>query len=162
MKVLEKVTNAFEKILIFLACLYLAYIVFACSVQVFSRYVLNSSFSWTEETARYAFACMGMLGAPVALRRGMHVSVDILESKLYGRWKKVHEVIVLFCMLIVSIILMLYGWNLFVGMKGIYSSAVRLPMAAIYYSVPLCGFSSCWMIIVGLLEIITNTRKETT
>lgn len=159
MKVIEKITNLLEKILIFLACLYLVYVVFACSAQVFSRYVLNASFSWTEETARYAFACMGMLGAPVALRRGMHVSVDLLETKLTGTLKKIHEAVILLSMLVISVILMFYGWKLFISMDGIYSSAVRLPMMAIYYSVPLCGLTSCWMIIAGLLEIIVSVKK---
>jgi TRAP-type C4-dicarboxylate transport system permease small subunit len=50
--------------------------------QVTSRYVLNAPLVWTEELARilYIWACY--LGAPVALRRGNHVTIVFVSERL--------------------------------------------------------------------------------
>ncbi len=138
------------------------YIVFACAMQVFSRYVLNSSFAWTEETARFAFATMGMLGAPVALRKGMHVNVDILETRLRGRALLVQRLILNALLFLAALILLRYGMTLFLAIGGSYSPAVKIPMQAIYFSVPLSGLVSMWVIAVDCLDtLLVKWPKET-
>lgn len=159
MKTLRTISDTLAKILTVLACAYLLYILFACSAQVFSRYILNASFSWTEETARYAFADMGMLGIPVALRKGMHVNVDLLEERLSPKAKLLQKTVIHFCIFLISAVLLVRGWTLFAGMKGIYSSAVRIPMQAVYYAVPLCGLASMWMAAAGAIESVHELRK---
>ena len=51
-------------------------------LQVGFRYALNSPLTWTEELARilYIWACY--LGAPVALRRGNHVTIVFVADRL--------------------------------------------------------------------------------
>ena len=51
-------------------------------VQVFSRYVLNSSISWSEEIARYLMIWTALVGASVALRQGSHVAITLLIERL--------------------------------------------------------------------------------
>ncbi len=50
--------------------------------QVTFRYALNAPLVWTEELARilYIWACY--LGAPVALRRGNHVTIVFVSERL--------------------------------------------------------------------------------
>jgi len=50
--------------------------------QVFSRYVLGSSISWSEELARYLMIWMALVGASVAVRQGAHVGVTLLVERL--------------------------------------------------------------------------------
>jgi TRAP-type C4-dicarboxylate transport system permease small subunit len=51
-------------------------------LQVTFRYALNTPLVWTEELARilYIWACY--LGAPVALRRGNHVTIVFVLERL--------------------------------------------------------------------------------
>ncbi len=53
--------------------------------QVFSRYVLGSSISWSEELARYLMIWMALVGASVAVRQGAHVGVTLLVERLGPR-----------------------------------------------------------------------------
>ena len=160
MRLIVKITDILTNILLTIACIDLLYILFACGMQVFSRYVLNSSFAWTEETARYAFACMGMLGAPVALRKGMHVNVDILTRKLSGKNLRIQKIIIFSFIFAVSFILLKEGLVLFYGMKDILSPVVRIPMSYVYFSVPVCGITSMWICLVELLGIFTENRMK--
>lgn len=47
-------------------------------VQFFTRYVLNSSLSWTEEIARYLLIAVGFTGGIVAVRKNTHIMVEFL------------------------------------------------------------------------------------
>ena len=50
--------------------------------QVGARYLFEAPPSWTEELARYAQVWLVLLAAPVCLRRGMHLAVDLLTPRL--------------------------------------------------------------------------------
>lgn len=51
-------------------------------VQFFTRYVLNSSLSWTEEVAQYMLMVLAFLGSAIAARRGTHIAVEFLFAWL--------------------------------------------------------------------------------
>jgi TRAP-type C4-dicarboxylate transport system permease small subunit len=51
-------------------------------VQFFTRYVLNSSLSWTEEIAQYMLMVLAFLGSAMAARRGTHIAVEFLFAAL--------------------------------------------------------------------------------
>ena len=53
--------------------------------QVGARYLFDSPPSWTEELARYCQVWLVLLAAPVCLRRGMHLAVDLLSPRLPTR-----------------------------------------------------------------------------
>lgn len=59
-----------------------AVMVVAISYQVFGRYVLDRSPSWSEELSRYLMVWLTMLGAAAAVRGGGHIAVTTLIDML--------------------------------------------------------------------------------
>lgn len=55
--------------------------ILAGGAQVFNRFVLNQSLSWSEEFQRYAHIWIVYLAIPVAYQRGMHIGMDILKAR---------------------------------------------------------------------------------
>ncbi len=115
-----------------------AYMTLAVLAQVFGRYVFNYSISWTEETARYAQIWVVLMGAGIAMRRGLHVAVDALVAMLPLAWARAFSLLVVagalwFLGVVVygSLPLIELGW-LFET-----SSVLQLPMWVIYLSLPL-------------------------
>lgn len=51
-------------------------------LQVFTRYVVNDPFSWTEEAARYLYVYIVFLGASAAVSDRSHVAIGFLAAKL--------------------------------------------------------------------------------
>ena len=51
-------------------------------LQVTFRYVLATPLTWTEELARYCYIWACWLGAPVALRRGNHITIAVVSDRL--------------------------------------------------------------------------------
>src|SRR2546429_6508505 len=54
-------------------------------LQVFNRFVLNRSLSWSEEFQIFAHIWIVFLAIPIAYRRGAHLSMDSLRAKLPRR-----------------------------------------------------------------------------
>ncbi len=45
-------------------------------LQFFTRYVLNDSWVWTEEIARYLLIGITFIGSALAMRKGSHIAVE--------------------------------------------------------------------------------------
>jgi len=50
-------------------------------LQVFNRFVLNSSLSWSEELQRYAHIWLVFIAIPVAYRRCAHIGMNMLVER---------------------------------------------------------------------------------
>jgi len=115
-----------------------AWMTLAVLAQVFGRYVFNYSISWTEETARYAQIWVVLMGAGIAMRRGLHVAVDALAAMLPLGWGRALSLLIAagalwFLGVVVygSLPLIELGW-LFET-----SPVLQVPMWIIYLSLPL-------------------------
>ena len=115
-----------------------AYMTLAVLVQVFGRYVFNYSISWTEETARYAQIWVVLMGAGIAMRRGLHVAVDALAAMLPLRWARVVSLVIaagalwfLGVVIYGSLPLIELGWFFET------SPVLQIPMWVIYLTLPL-------------------------
>jgi len=79
---LERINNVLLGIGKILAVIALAVMVCLILGQVFFRYVLNDAPNWTEEGARFGMLWMTGLMAPLAMRMGGFVAIDMLERAL--------------------------------------------------------------------------------
>ena len=57
-------------------------------LQVFSRYVLNTSFTFTEELARFSLIWLSILGAAYLNGKREHLSMDFLYQKFPAKFQK--------------------------------------------------------------------------
>lgn len=73
------------RILTSASVLLLVVITVVCCYEVFSRYALHSSHDWVEELTRFwLVACVFLILGP-AYRRGSHIAITILVSRLGRR-----------------------------------------------------------------------------
>lgn len=109
------------------------------AVQVFSRYVLNYSLFWSEETARFLLVWLTFLGATVAYYYGAHPGVDVLYRRLppglqYGANLLVHGAsMFLFTLMVIQ------GAEFAFFVRLQISPALSLPKWVIMGVVPLSG-----------------------
>lgn len=142
---------------IFLVIL-MALMVLSVLWQIFSRYLMNSPSSFTEELARYLFIWIGILGAAYASGQQTHLAIDILPPKLnpVNRIRLrigINLLIILFCLTV----LVVGGGNLvYVNYElGQSSAALNLPLSWVYSIVPLSGV----LVIFYKVNEIIHSKK---
>ncbi len=109
-------------------------------MQVFWRYVLESSLYWSEELLRYMYVWVIFLGVSVGIRSRLHVAIDAFITLLRGRPRYVLKTIVHLLTVAFFVLLIVIGIRFTVYNLGQISPAVQLPMSLVYLGIPLGGF----------------------
>jgi len=106
-------------------------------LQVLFRYVLTQPLSWTEETARFLFVWVALLGAAVAFKDRSHFTITMLTDRFPPRMRLAMQVVVALGTTWLLGILMREG--LFVaGLNHIQESpAIGIPMSVPYMAIPV-------------------------
>tara|TARA_R110002049_G_scaffold308592_1_gene513049 strand:+ start:7120 stop:7611 length:492 start_codon:yes stop_codon:yes gene_type:complete len=127
--------------------------------QVFSRYVLNTSFSWTEELARFSLIWLSILGAAYLNARREHLSMDFLYGKFSdANKKKVSILIEVFVFLFALIVMVIGGLNLVYITLHLdqLSGTLRIPLGYIYAIMPFSGFLIMCFSVYHISKISNN------
>ena len=127
--------------------------------QVFTRFVLLDPSSWTEELARYLMIWVGLIGAAYAAGRRMHLSVDLLQSKLTGVRARTLRSIIGGCTLAFALVALAGGGTRLVWIMlklGQTSASLEVPIGYVYLAVPVSGLLIAWY---AALDLIADYRS---
>jgi TRAP-type C4-dicarboxylate transport system permease small subunit len=125
----------------FLALLMLS-IVLVVSWQVVSRYVLHSPSSVTEELSRCLLIWIGMTGAALAYRTGVHLGLDIVTRRFAEEQQRLLNMVLTSSVVLFSIVVMVIGGGNLMALTfelNQMSAALGIKMAYIYSVIPLAG-----------------------
>lgn len=131
--------------------------------QVFSRYLLGTSFTWTEEFARFALIWMTILGAAYLTGKKEHLSMDFLFQKFSKSNKRKVSVLIEVLVFLFALIVMVTG-----GLNLVYttlyleqlSGTLRIPLGYVYTIMPFSGFLIMCFSIYHILKIYNNTNEN--
>ncbi|PFG03351.1 TRAP transporter small permease [Bacillus sp. es.034] len=128
--------------------------------QVFSRFVLSTSLSWSEELARYLSIYAVFLGAAVALRKQGLISVEVLHEFIPAELTKWLKIIVNIICIIFSIILIVEGIEMMDRVQIQSSPAMQIPMSIPYASIPIGSLLMALNGLVVIIELIKGVNKH--
>jgi len=117
-------------------------------LQVFCRYVLKISLSFTEELARFLFIWVTFLGTAMALKKNQHVCMELLLEQLPATARKVIELVGTITSAVIYLIMIWSGYVVVSKTMRQTSAALNLPMGLVYAVVPVCGI----LMLLFLLE----------
>ncbi len=120
--------------------------------SVFQRYILGRPLTWTDELSGFLVVAIVMLGAAETLRRGEHISVDLISSKATAGKKVLVQFWAYFSTALVAAVLFISGWGAvkFSWDIGVYSDG--------YLEAPLWIPQSFILIGAGLLFLLSIAR----
>lgn len=119
--------------------------------QVFSRYVVGRSSSFTEEFARFALIWLTLLGAAYLNGKRAHLTMDFLTRKLSPERLFARRRVVSGLMFVFALIVMVVGGGNLVYTTlrlGQVSPAIGVPLGVVYAVVPLSGLLICYFTAV--------------
>jgi TRAP-type transport system small permease protein len=105
--------------------------------QVFSRFVLKDSISWSEELARFIMVWGVLLGAGYATRKGELIAVEVLAEYSPPKMKVVLGLLVHLLTIIFCAYLFYYGVIMALKVQMQTSPALGLSMLVPYASIPV-------------------------
>jgi TRAP-type C4-dicarboxylate transport system permease small subunit len=126
--------NSFFEKLTMLMIIVMVIVVFA---QVFWRYVLHNSLSWSEELAIFLFMWVTFLGAEIVLRKGNHIAVDALINTLKGIPKLVLSILIDLVIIVFACIVLVSGIQLTISTFNQPSAALNISMSWVYAAIPV-------------------------
>ena len=139
----EYIFNKVNKILEWFLIVIFALLVLDVLFQVFSRYILGTSFTWTEEFARFSLIWMTILGAAYLNAKREHLSMDFLYQKLSLKNKRKASILIEVFIFLFALIVMVVGvLNLVYTTLHLeqLSGTLRIPLGYVYAILPFSGF----------------------
>ena len=110
--------------------------------QVFSRYLLDSPSSFTDELAGFLLIWVGVLGAAYVAGRKEHLAIDILIQRSPPARQRfllylIHSLIFLFALSVMVTGGFILVYSRFV--LQVKSAALQLPLGFVYIVLPISG-----------------------
>ena len=157
--VFNKVNLILEKILIVIFALLVLDVLF----QVFSRYILGTSFTWTEEFARFSLIWLTILGAAYLNGKREHLSMDFFYQKFSESNKRKASILIEVLIFLFALIVMVVG-----GFNLVYttlhleqlSGTLRIPLGYIYAIMPFSGLLIMCFSVYHISTIYSNKIKN--
>jgi len=156
-KIYQNINRIIELILIVIFALLVLDVLW----QVFGRYVLKQSFSFTEEFARFALIWLSILGAAYLNGKREHLSMDFLLRKLSPEKLKTRMQIIEMLMFVFSLVVMVIGGGNLVYTTlylGQISPAMHISLGYVYAIIPISGL----LIMFFSLYNFTHYHKQNT
>lgn len=158
MKALRKILNRTLEALAGIS--FLVMVVLTCW-QVFTRYVLGSPSTWSEELVGYMFAWASLLGASLVTGERGHMNIPIFVEHM-GPWmRKLLGVLGEVVAFLFSLVILLYGGLKISGLAmGQMTSSLGVAVGVFYVVLPVCGVLNMIYTGLNILEICGTGRDN--
>jgi len=127
------------------------------------RYLLNRPQVWVDELVGFLLVGSVMFAVAEALRRGEHISIDLLTGRLGPRGKRAAAVFGLLAVLVAAVALLWEGSETvaFARMLGLMTEGyITLPLWALQLMVPIGGGLLLLACLAELLRIAAGLPPE--
>ena len=130
---MRRILNLLERSCVIATNALLCVVTVVLFVQVFNRYVLNSTTPWSEVLARYSIVWMTLLGLGLVVRRQEDIRIDIIDGLQSQNLRIILGLFIKFLEITFMIVLIV--------------SAIRLLPAASRQIIPGLGVPLSWVYI---------------
>ncbi|KKB35576.1 TRAP transporter small permease [Bacillus thermotolerans] len=169
---LHKLSDKIDKVSRFVIILLFALAFIGTVYQVFSRFILQSSFmkealpmidfsvfnfTWIEELIRYLFVWIVFLGIGMVYKSQGHARVELVMNYLPEKWKNRVAALIEVINSALFVFLMVYGFKILEITSQQISPSLGLNMTWIYGAI-LIGFTVCF--VHSVTHFITLVSKK--
>lgn len=136
----------------FITCMGVAGYALLICLQVFFRFVLNSSLTWSEELVQFMLLWTVMLGSAMATDRGSHIVLNPLDEHCGPTGRRVLSAIAHAGTIVFCLYLAWYGWQLMNRTWRMSSPASDIPMWTVYAAMPVGSFLIALFALVHAID----------
>jgi TRAP-type C4-dicarboxylate transport system permease small subunit len=160
MEQLAKLTHRAADILLNAAAVGLALMTAIVGWQVFGRYVLNSSPSWSEQAALTLMIWYVSFAAAAGVREGFHIRIVALESAAPPKVRRVMRIAANLVVAGCGAAMLIWGGDLVLRTWGHVIPSLGLPRGLAYLGMPIAGLLIFLFSVERILEETTGIAVE--
>jgi TRAP-type C4-dicarboxylate transport system permease small subunit len=142
-------------IVIYLAVAALLGLVLVQGWQVFARYVINDSPSWTEPVTLLLLSTAMSMGAAAGVHTNRHFGFFLLAEHLHPALKRLVDAVVPLIIASIGAVLAWWGWVLLVDGLHIKTAGAQLPQSINYLPLSVGGGL---MVLFALNRLLLSLR----
>lgn len=162
MKGFEAVCRKLSALALLLSGIGLVLMTALIGYQVFARYVLNDSPSWTEQLTLLTMLWFILFAAAAGVREGFHIRLSLFESLAKGRLKLAIKLIGQASVFVFGVAMIVFGAELAAATWSHAIPALGLPRGVAYIPISLSGLLVCLFSLERALAILAGTDIEAT
>ena len=152
------ITRLNDRILIglkWLVIMLLGLMLLIVDVAVFMRYVMNDALAWSEEIAKFVMVWLTFFAAPIGLRMGAHVGIEVLIGNLRGRVRQLLLFLIFAGVIGLMVVFVKEGAFMTWNARIQRASTIDISIFYVYMCIPIGSFA------VGLvaLELLVNALR---
>ena len=154
----EKNPSFFDRTEEYISAILFISLIVLCSLQILFRFVFNFSLSWTEELSRYVFIALVYFSASLAVLRGAHVRVEVIDGFVHGRKKEILDSIIDLSFALFMIWIGYYGLELTIDALDIEQTTPALEWKSgwVYAIIPFTFYLIALRLIQRIYRRITG------
>jgi C4-dicarboxylate transporter, DctQ subunit len=152
------ILKAFSNLERYLAIFFTMMMILLLFMQVVSRYIVNYSFTWTEELAIISFILSIYTSACLAITRRQHLRLKILHSLVGLKTQKVLDII---SNVVFAIVMLLLGKGMFTVLSNLHKYGVKYVASGIpKYVVYGVVWVMFYLMVIRLFQDSVRLVKE--
>ena len=118
--------------------------------QVFTRYILGSPSSWSEELVSYLFAWMSLLGASIVVGERGHMNIPIVVERMGEKGRKFFSIFSEIVACLFAGVILVYG--------GIQITSLAMGQMTSALGLPIGGVINMIYTILNIIDIVTDSE----
>lgn len=122
--------------------------------QVFGRFILASSPSWTEQASLILMIWYVMFAAAAGVHEGFHIRIALIEEKLGEKARPVVRLVAMI-VAILGLVLFVYGLQLCWLVRGNVVPSLGISRAVAYVPLPVAGLL---MTLFAIPQILSGSH----
>lgn len=156
MKVIARILHFAVQALIAVSAIGLIAMTIIVGWQVFGRYVLNSSPSWSEQSALVLMIWYVALASAAGVREGFHIRIVALENAVRPKSKRAMRVLSDLIVAACGLAMLIWGGELVLRTWSHTIPSLGIPRGLAYTAVPIAGLLIVLFSIERCLEELSG------
>src|SRR5215510_5286393 len=130
------------------------------SWQVFSRFVLNFTPSWSEEVQIFGHIWLVFLAIPIAYRRGAHITVEAIRRVMAPWMSRALDLLIELLWIGFAVATVYYSYRVSLVTRNSVSPGLEIPMSYPYYGMILGSMYLAFVVVRRLGGELTTPAAD--
>ncbi|MFC1542013.1 TRAP transporter small permease [Candidatus Latescibacterota bacterium] len=158
--IIQKCYTIIDKTVEIIIVVVFSLMVIVGGMQVFFRYVLHNSLSWSEEFQKFMHIWLIFLAIPLAYKKGAHIGMNVIFDKLPDKMKSILTVLIDVLWFGLGGIMVFYTTRIMKVAKLQTSPGLGLRMDLVYSCIIIGGVYLCLTALHKIYEHLSGTQSQ--